>query len=302
MIKDNIKLRDSDRQEIGVTFSKFSGGEVHVRINDTDSMFDIGEDVFIEANIQSSDDFMALLMLHDAIIRLPWDFEIYIRLPYLPYARQDRVCNNGEAFSLKVVTNILNNLENVVSIEVADAHSTVSGALLDKMYDVSVSSILDVIDNPELDELLCSENLCLVSPDAGAEKKVLEVAKIFYVDSVLYASKIRDTMTGDIIETRIDTSVNVPCGDSNSKFLVVDDLCDGGRTFIELARKIQESYSTIDHVPEIYLYVTHGIFSHGLDELKKHYNKIYCYNVFNKDLITSSQESGSDNEFLVEIQ
>ena len=52
------------------------------------------------------------------------------------------------------------------------------------------------------------------------------------------------------------------------------DICDGGRTFIELAKAIKER--TQDS--EIYLVVTHGIFSAGLYDLSAYCNKIYCTN------------------------
>lgn len=52
------------------------------------------------------------------------------------------------------------------------------------------------------------------------------------------------------------------------KYLVVDDLCDGGATFISLADQIPNA--------ELYLYVTHGVFSKGLDELKERFVKIWA--------------------------
>ena len=50
-------------------------------------------------------------------------------MPYIPYARQDRVCAQGESFSLKIFANMLNavNFENVY---VLDAHSDVSVSLI----------------------------------------------------------------------------------------------------------------------------------------------------------------------------
>ncbi len=55
------------------------------------------------------------------------------------------------------------------------------------------------------------------------------------------------------------------------KYLVVDDICDGGGTFLGLADKFwkQTSISTLD------LYVTHGIFSKGVRELLRMYHNVY---------------------------
>ena len=60
-------------------------------------------------------------------------------------------------------------------------------------------------------------------------------------------------------------------------YLIVDDIIDGGRTFIELSKELVRK--GIDK-SQINLYVTHGIFSKGFTELDKHFNKVYCHNVW----------------------
>jgi ribose-phosphate pyrophosphokinase len=52
----------------------------------------------------------------------------------------------------------------------------------------------------------------------------------------------------------------------------VDDICDGGRTFIEISKALD------GYQGELYLFVTHGIFSKGFEELFKHFTKIYTTN------------------------
>ena len=73
---------------------------------------------------------------------------------------------------------------------------------------------------------------------------------------MLTATKVRNTITGEITGTRLDDP------DQSAKgrdCLIVDDICDGGRTFIELAKVIRQQGPARG-----YLYVTHGIFSNGL--------------------------------------
>jgi ribose-phosphate pyrophosphokinase len=66
--------------------------------------------------------------------------------------------------------------------------------------------------------------------------------------------------------------------------LILDDICDGGRTFSELAKQLQ-----VQHAGDIYLYVTHGIFSQGLAALKPHFKHVYCYHtMLPTDAIDSS--------------
>jgi ribose-phosphate pyrophosphokinase len=76
--------------------------------------------------------------------------------------------------------------------------------------------------------------------------------------------------TGNILYT------DVPGIDQHNKikYVIVDDICDGGRTFIEISKTIHNVRPTA----EIYLVVTHGIFSSGYDELNKYFSGIFTTN------------------------
>jgi ribose-phosphate pyrophosphokinase len=80
--------------------------------------------------------------------------------------------------------------------------------------------------------------------------------------------KRRDQNTGEII------SIEVPDLTGVSELTVVDDICDGGATFIKLRELIDSSI-------KLNLHVTYGIFSKGLDILyKAGYTKItYNYRI-----------------------
>ena len=56
-------------------------------------------------------------------------------------------------------------------------------------------------------------------------------------------------------------------------FIIIDDICDGGRTFIELAKEIRKQTDK-----PIYLIVTHGIFSAGFEKLSDELDGIFCTN------------------------
>ena len=75
----------------------------------------------------------------------------------------------------------------------------------------------------------------------------------------------------------------------DGKFIIIDDICDGGRTFIGIAEAIKEQVQN----PEIYLLVTHGIFSAGYNQLMNYFDKIYTTNSYhdfpNAGLIKSFQ-------------
>jgi len=59
--------------------------------------------------------------------------------------------------------------------------------------------------------------------------------------------------------------------------IIIDDICDGGATFINIA-KILTGYK--EFKGKIYLIVTHGIFSKGFAELSQYFKGIYCTNSY----------------------
>lgn len=257
---------------INVRRTVFPAGETCFVIEDEKAY--IGEtprSAQITMNFESNSDLFDLALLVDATRRLyTQGVDISLHMPYLPYARQDRVCNKGESLSVKVVADFINSL-GFVSVICNDIHSAVGAALIDRLSHVdlvnSATSLLRYIDRGDV---------VLVSPDAGAEKKVFDFAKAYHFPSVVRASKVRNVATGKIeATTLIDV---VP--DTAKTLLIVDDICDGGRTFIELAKALKATFGR--GKPEIHLYVTHGIFSAGLDVFNGFIDRIYVHNLMNK--------------------
>ena len=57
--------------------------------------------------------------------------------------------------------------------------------------------------------------------------------------------------------------------------LAIDDICDGGSTFLCVANALQRfSIECLD------LYVSHGVFSRGIDMIADKYTTIYCSNSY----------------------
>jgi ribose-phosphate pyrophosphokinase len=245
----------TDKRPINRSFP-FSGGEIQVFVEQI-----YVDPVTIYAHITSSDDILELMMTVDAIRRSKPAATICLKCPYFPYARQDRVMNPGEALSLKVMCDIINGL-NFASVEVWDAHSDVTLALLDNVTNYGPETFVQLIAADK-------QNTILVAPDAGAIKKVFKVAKGLGFEMIT-ASKHRSTKDGSITDTEVHSG---HVGDKD--FLIVDDICDGGRTFIELAKKLKPLTTG-----KILLYVTHGIFSKGITPLEDLFDGIYVAKPF----------------------
>jgi len=257
MIKINGKV---------VNTFNFSGGEVHPKIERIYS-----EQISIHAFLHNANDIMELLLVKNAVDQIPHYRKkgVILNMPYIPYARQDRVCNPGEALSIKVFCDLINNM-NFDKVIVADPHSDVAPALLNNCVVISQQEILQKFEG--LKNKFSKKEITLVSPDAGAEKKILKVAQHFGGLEILHATKIRDTTNGQITSTELIAPFVI--GDKD--FLIVDDICDGGMTFIKLAEEIKKFQPK-----SISLYVTHGIFSKGyLPLLEAGISEIYTTDSF----------------------
>lgn len=208
-------------------------------------------------------DLFRLALLVDICKRRFPQLKQNLQIRYLPYARQDRATTYSTGNSLKVVANFLNSLD-LDKIIVWDAHSDVAAALFPSDIFINVSQC-DLLVN---DIMKYEGKIALVSPDAGAAKKIYDLARLVEYP-VIEAKKIRNPSTGKIEKTSIDLTDYK----EYNTLIVVDDICDGGLTFVELAKEIRKTFTGT-----LGLTVTHGIFSKGLDELNKYYDVIKCAN------------------------
>lgn len=196
-------------------------------------------------------DFMAGMFLVDAIASDGGWVETLV-LPYLPGARQDRSNPTGDVLITAASIADEINRRHFNRVITVDPHSPVMPNLIQgiTLYPLNRISngIIKSYDG-------------IIAPDVGARER----AKVFATFKGLpmyYGAKRRDVATGKLA----GFSVDVPKG----HYLVVDDICDGGGTFMGLAGEIKKCNATAD------LYVTHGIFAKGAEKkLLKHYQEIF---------------------------
>ena len=232
----------------------FSGGEPHIKIL---SVIKPNESVLITTRINSFNDLGLLMLAVDALKRLDVNI-IQLFMPYMPGARQDRVMVSGEPLSVKVYANLINELE-FDSVTIFDPHSDVSPALINNCK---------VLTNHEFIRLVIeniSSEVVLIAPDGGALKKIYKVSEYLGGLKVVECSKKRNVKTGQLDGFKVyeEDLLEKPC-------LIVDDICDGGGTFIGLAKALKAK-----NAGQLFLAVSHGIFSKGLNELKQHFVEIY---------------------------
>lgn len=237
---------------------KFPGGEVGVDIGEWKPDVVVGP-TLVTVDYEGNDDIFALAQVVDALRAVDPVQYLVLEIPYLPYARQDRYCKVGESFALREFAKILNSFDFDCVIS-WDVHSEVALNVVNNLYIIRQSDLLCSFDKFD-------DYDYLIAPDAGAAKKLQG-------ERVITMSKTR-TPNGIVYNPYTGPSL------AGKKVLVVDDICDGGATFLALEAALD--FEAI-RAEQLDLYVTHGIFSKGVDQLLRFYDTIYTANLMNKSI------------------
>ena len=267
--------------KIPINVSRFPSGEVNVVLPVEElekQMACMSNDEPVTAVVHSvmlnSDDVMLTLLAASAVwnffkkSNLPPLLDTQLTAPYLPYSRQDRICHEGEAFSLAVMVNLFG-MAGYDSVITDDLHSNV----IDNIYTEYVISVAPYgfyqkVAKAVLKKEGVATNICWCLPDKGAVAKFtsFEESNPNTKLQKIIASKTRtaDGLTSTLIKKPGYLHNDIP-------IIVVDDICDGGATFIELAKVLNDEFPH----NRLYLSVTHGFFTKGLDELREYYSGIY---------------------------
>ena len=292
MFKVTLNLQRSEISDIRFKKGEFPDGQQYVKIM-TENLDNHSVTIISRMN-----NFLDLEMIFcaTAALREAKASEIRLQIPYFAGARSDRKFESGGYNYLKSVICPLINLQNYKDVSVLDPHSDILEACLDNFSKSRSSLIIKNI----LDELRPDgsfSDFVLVSPDAGAMKKIFDVSRDTGISKVIQASKHRDVVTGQITHTEINGISDLPPG---RIFLIADDICDGGRTFTEIAKEIRIKRPVGQYADQIYLYVTHGIFSSGFKEISNWIDLVLTTNSFRD--IEKSEFSEISEGFVRQIQ
>lgn len=242
-----------DNQEIALTTGIFPDGAVWLKV--TGKLPERAQLMRIRAAaMRDMNDFMLLAQLVDAVRHITDVLVSHLELPWLPWARQDRHMVAGDSFALKVFARQLNTL-GFDKVKVLDPHSDAAGAAIDNF--VTIPQEVCLLHSPTLARQFQQQALMLVAPDAGALKKIDAVARATGASEYAVLTKKRDVASGNL------TGFALVSGDVKGRdVLIVDDLCDAGGTFIGSAQVLRDAGAR-----SVSLYVTHGIFSKGVENL-----------------------------------
>lgn len=246
---------------------KFPDGAVHVNGADWDeALTNFGTQI---AYVQgfSNDDMFTLAMWGSACDSRG-ERKIIV-LPYLPGARMDRGAVEGSA----VYAWFLMNDVNPSQIITLDPHSERATSLYTyresykEDFTFSVFPVERIIRKAVQDASRDipgnADYVGVIAPDAGARDRAQAAATVMGVP-VYTAGKSRDFATGKLSGFHMVDELP-----AKGTLLVVDDLCDGGGTFNGLAQATGLPKERLD------LWVTHGIFSKGVEELLENFGVIH---------------------------
>lgn len=206
----------------------------------------------IDWDFESEDELIHLhqlvSLLRCAYFRLP----VILNISYLPYARQDKHVSNETTFALHSLGIILNSLR-IDMINILDPHSHLGS--LNNAHIISPFMHVKYAFDQFKPDYFCF-------PDTKARYRYSDVKEMLRPDlPTLNFNKVRNQATGDITHMEIIDSPS--CVAEDKRVLIIDDICDGGWTFVLCADKLRKF-----GFKHIALYVTHGLFTKGFEALK----------------------------------
>lgn len=260
-----FKARTATGEIIKSSLSAFTfpAGEKHIKREEHRDLEPVEIAIFQPEPGTLHEDLFELAMWSDTL--LGDKAKTVLIAPYIPGARADRGTPFGARTYAKFIAEMW--FDQIITY---DPHSPVIIEELDLWR--QEDGILTVL-NPE--DVLNSRNSKIVmpniydgviAPDKGAVDRAQGVADQFMVP-LFTAEKTRDFETGKLS----GFSIELP---KTGTFLIVDDICDGGGTFLGLAGVVPKDV-------KLDLYVSHGVFSkNALLNLPLKFHKVFTTNSY----------------------
>lgn len=186
--------------------------------------------------------FQLIHLLRSAIYRKNELNFMKLKISYYPYARQDKAMSNDNTFGLRVFNNILDNISGfAVKIIGLDVHFDTTTILYPK-----IENVIPLHD--------IKEDIILFPDKGAADRYQYKYFDVYGRNKPSFVcEKERNQGDGSIIGIHFP-----PVYFKDKNIAIVDDICDGGMTFLGIAKHLKD-----DGAKRVKLYVTHGIFSKG---------------------------------------
>ncbi len=246
--------------QTGCKITTFPDGEKHVTLDELDRK----QPVTIHCRITCADDLFCLMQVADVLKRQEMVIHT-IFISYLMTARCDRLFDINRPFSLKLVADIINGME-AYNVAIIEPHSDRSLLLIKRSSGIITTTELFNA------HLLPQEDLDIVValPDKGAKERYryIQQSRI----PTVTCNKVRDPESGKLLSFEVETE-EVVC--EGKDIVLMDDLCDGGGTFLGLAPKLRELAPK-----SLSLLITHAIQLEGIQKVAEAYDHVYITDSF----------------------
>lgn len=281
-MRRSLNLINKENSDIKYHIDHYPDGQIQLVLEDLD---DNKFHLVILTRICNSDDLFILMQLSDIVNRRGLSCTLYVT--YLLAARTDRLFSWNTSFTLKIVMDVLRSFNSEIMI--FDPHSDVVNRLSgNKVYEINFVNMLinytDIFDD--------SDNIVIVAPDEGAKDRLEHiVASSIFRNPIIYCSKTRDE-SGKVTEVKVKSESPIQVN-KKTRLIVIDDLCDGGGTFMAIAPELKKY-----EAKEVDLVITHSIQLEGLKKVSSVYDKVITSNSY-KDW--NSMSDIPDNVEIIDV-
>jgi len=220
---------------INTEIKKFPDGENYLRINIEDETIISGKEVIIvqstgpSASADQNARLLELFMMIDSVKRMG-AVKIIVVVPYLAYARQDKLFRPGESQFGKVILRLINALS-IDEFYTVDIHAPlIMEECLCKAINIdSMKLLADYVKSKG------AKDIVVVSPDKGAIERSSAFAKHFGEDiPVELLEKERNVKTGEI---EMSGTLNL----KDKDVVIADDIIATGGTMATAIKIAKES-------------------------------------------------------------
>lgn len=276
-----IDLNYPDKSHVKYRIDRFPDGEVQFVLTEE---LNRKEEYEVITRITNAEELFILLQVGDILDRQGVLWSLHIR--YLMSMRMDRVMSFERPFTLKIVGKMISQMGySFCYIDCAHSLRSMIEIRDSKSLDMNPYHFLMLLD--KYDELGVGEhNIDVVFPDEGAIERYGQKK-----EEEIYFEKERDIETG-----RIKSFVlkNENCIEQGVHFMLYDDLCDAGGTFLGELKVLKEKYPDA----KFDIRITHLVNEVGLDNLCKNFDKVYATESY-RDWGKVAAEKGYKNFFII---
>ncbi|MBZ4672824.1 MAG: ribose-phosphate pyrophosphokinase [Deferribacteraceae bacterium] len=230
-------------QRLGdATVSKFSDGEIFIRINESVR----GRDVFLIQSTSAPAEvhMMEMMIMVDALKRASAS-SVTAVMPYFGYARQDRTTEPRVPITAKLVANLLttSGIDRIVTM---DLHA----GQIQGFFDIPVDNLYatPIITGYLKEKGYFGDEYVVLSPDAGGVPRARSYAKILDASLAI----IDKRRTGPNVAKAMHVVGDV----KGKKVIIIDDMIDTAGTLTEAASAVIEQGAK-----SVIAAATHGVLS-----------------------------------------